>query len=477
MNMKARAKIVASIGPASTDRQILKSMVEAGMNVIRLNFSHGDYNEQESRIDLIRSIQNELNVNLAIIGDLSGPKLRLGILPKEKITVFAGDMVKFYTKARETDECQHAFEVSYERFAEDVNPGDRILIDDGKIKLEATETDGKTEVLAKVIYGGDVSSRKGINLPDSILSMPSLTDKDKQDVLFAIEHKLDWLALSFVRKPEDITCLREHIESFYGTQGIIAKIEKPEAVKNIDQIIEVSDGIMVARGDLGVEVDFNKVPVIQKQIVSKCVNMAKPVIIATQMLDSMIYNFRPTRAEANDVANAVMDLADAVMLSGETAIGKYPVESVHSMQEIINHTEEAGVRFNRNHAPHDMNEHFIPDSVCYNAFKMAQQTDAKAIIPFSYSGYTAYRISSHRPKAAIYAFTYNKPLMKRLPMVWGISTYYFPVFNDIDKAIAYSIDVLKKEGLLESGDVVIHVGSTPLTAKAETNMIKLSIVD
>jgi pyruvate kinase len=477
MNMKARAKIVASIGPASTDRQILKSMVEAGMNVIRLNFSHGDYAEQSSRIDLIRSIQNELNVNLAIIGDLSGPKLRLGILPKEKITVLAGDIIQFYTKATKADDCQHAFEVSYERFAQDVKPGDRILIDDGKIKLEAIETDGKTKVSAKVIYGGDVSSRKGINLPDSSLSMPSLTDKDKQDVLFAIENKLDWLALSFVRKPEDIVCLREYIESFYGTQGIIAKIEKPEAVKHIDQIIEVSDGIMVARGDLGVEVDFNKVPVIQKQIVSKCVNMAKPVIIATQMLDSMIYNFRPTRAEANDVANAVMDLADAVMLSGETAIGKYPVESVHSMQEIINHTEDAGVRFNRNHPPHDMNEQFIPDSVCYNAFKMAQQTDAKAIIPFSYSGYTAYRISSHRPKAAIYAFTYNKPLMKRLPLVWGISTYYFPVFNDIDKAIAYSIDVLKKEGLLESGDVVIHVGSTPLTAKAETNMIKLSIVD
>ncbi len=474
--MKARAKIVASIGPASTDRKILKLMVEAGMNVIRLNFSHGDYAEQESRIDLIRSIQNELNVNLAIIGDLSGPKLRLGVLAQEKIKVYAGDKVQFYTKATEIDDCQHAFEVSYERFAEDVNPGDRILIDDGKIKLEAIETDGKTKVSAKVIYGGDVSSRKGINLPDSRLSMPSLTDKDKQDVLFAIEHKFDWLALSFVRKPEDIVCLREYVESFYGTQGLIAKIEKPEAVKNIDQIIEVSDGIMVARGDLGVEVDFTKVPIIQKSIVSKCVNQAKPVIIATQMLDSMIYNFRPTRAEANDVANAVMDLADAVMLSGETAIGIYPVESVNSMQEIINYTEEAGVLFNRNHPPHDINEQFIPDSVCYNAFKMAQQTDAKAIIPFTYSGHTAYRISSHRPKASIYAFTYNKPLMKRLPLVWGISTYYFPVFNDIDRAIAYSIDVLKKEGLLTSGDVVIHVGSTPLTAKAETNMIKLSIV-
>lgn len=475
--MKAHAKIVASIGPASTDLQTLRKMVKAGMNVIRLNFSHGDYNDQVERIKLIRQIQDEMDVNLAIIGDLSGPKLRLGDIEHEPIQIKADETICFHTDELDNNHnANHCFKVTYEHFAKDVKVGNRILIDDGKLKLEAVSSDEKTYVIAKVIYGGELLSRKGINLPDSELSMPSLTDKDKQDVLFAIEHQLDWLALSFVRKPDDIIELREFVESFFGHQGIIAKIEKPEAVKHIDQIIAVSDGIMVARGDLGVEVDFNKVPVIQKSIVSKCVSQAKPVIIATQMLDSMITNFRPTRAEANDVANAVMDLADAVMLSGETAVGKYPVETVKSMSEIILHTEKEGVRFNRNHPPHDMNESFIPDSVCYNAFKMAQQTGAKAIIPFTYSGYTAYRISSHRPKAAIYAFTYNKSLIKRLPLVWGINTYYFPVFNNIDKAIEYSIDVLRKEGLVDKGDVVIFVGSTPLTAKAETNMIKLVIV-
>jgi pyruvate kinase len=303
-----------------------------------------------------------------------------------------------------------------------------------------------------------------------------MTEKDKSDIEFAVKHNVDWIALSFVRRKEDIEDLRAYVKSFNGKQGLIAKIEKPEAVENIDEIIAISDGIMVARGDLGVEVDFNKVPVIQKSIVSKCVRKAKPVIIATQMLDSMINNFRPTRAEANDVANAVMDLADAVMLSAETAIGKFPVETIRSMKSIISHTEFAGVHFNRNHPPKEIDLDFISDSVCYNVSKMAQQTGAKAIITFTHSGYTAFQISSHRPEAAIFAFTYNKSLLKKLPLIWGVDTYYFPDFDDIDNAIAYSIKKLLEDKHIKPGDVVIHAGSTPLTSHAKTNMIKLSIV-
>ncbi len=472
--MTARAKIVASIGPASSDKETLKAMVNAGMNVARINFSHGNHESHLQSIKLLREVQEEMDVNLSIIGDLQGPKLRLGDI-ENTIVVEEGDEVSFVCDKPSNPE-KFIFQVTYKAFPMDVKPGNHILIDDGKVKLQAISSNGVDEVKAKVIFGGGLSSRKGINLPDSQLSIPSLTEKDKADILFAIEHQLDWVALSFVREAKDIIELRSYMESFYGKAGIIAKIEKPEAVKNIDEIIDVVDGIMVARGDLGVEVDFTKVPVIQKSIVAKCVRRAKPVIIATQMLDSMIHSFRPTRAEANDVANAVMELADAVMLSAETAAGKYPVETVSSMHNIICSTEEGGVQFNRNHPPHEMNHSFIPDSVCYNAFKMAQQTGAKAIIPFTYSGYTAFRISSHRPKASIYAFTFNTDLLKRMPLSWGVSTYCFPIFDNIDKAIDYTINFLKEKGLIEKGDVVIHVGSTPLTAKAQTNMIKFSIV-
>jgi pyruvate kinase len=473
--MNGRAKIIASIGPASSEKEILKEMVQAGMNVVRLNFSHGTHEQHAKNIQYVREIQSELKINISILGDLSGPKLRLGKIENEPIFIEKDQIVRFTTNQNDKSE-NISFHVEYCDFAKDVKQGNRILIDDGKIKLESISGNGKDVVEAKVVFGGPIFSRKGINLPDSHLSVGTLSEKDKKDILFAIEQEIDWLALSFVRQPQDIEAVKDYVAQYHGNQSIIAKIEKPEAVKNIDQIISIADGIMVARGDLGVEMDYNKVPVIQKNIVSKCVNQSKPVIIATQMLESMIQNFRPTRAEANDVANAVMDLADAVMLSGETAVGNFPVESIHSMQEIILHTEEYGVRFNRNHPPHDLHDHFIPDSVCYNAFKMAQQTGAKVIIPFTYSGYTAFRISSHRPKAEIHAFTFNKALIRKLPLVWGVNAHYFPVFNDTDQAIEYTINILKDEGILQTGDIAIHVGSTPLTAKSDTNMIKLSII-
>jgi pyruvate kinase len=473
--MHTKTRIVASIGPASNDKQILHDMINSGMKVARLNFSHGSYKGKLDVLKTLRELQDETGKHIAVIGDLQGPKLRLGELPGEGIKIDNGKTVIFTTNAGKTDNTW--FLVNYDAFAKDIRAGDRILIDDGTIKLEAIETNHKDVVKATVISGGTLHSKKGINLPDSKLSLPAITDKDKEDIMFAVENKIDWIALSFVRSSKDIKALRSYLDEFYGESRIIAKIEKPEAVEDIDAITDAADGIMVARGDLGVEVDFKKVPVMQRNIVRLCVQKAKPVIIATQMLDSMIHNFRPTRAEANDVATAVMDMADGLMLSGETAIGKYPVVSIESMQSIIEYTEKEGLVYNLNHPPEPDAKEFIPDSVCYNASKMAQQTNAKAIITFSYSGYTALRISSHRPEAPIYAFTSNKKLLKKLPLIWGINAFYFPVYNDIDKAIAHSIDVLKKEGAIKKGDRVVHVGSTPLTSKSHTNMIKLSEVN
>lgn len=471
--MTARTKIVASIGPSSSDKQSLNALIEQGMNVARINFSHGDHDTHGLIYDKIRAIEKKRNTHLAILADLQGPKIRLCHIDNEPLSLERGTQIKISCDENHsgTNLC-----VDYEGLAKDVKPGEHILIDDGTIKLRCIRVIDTHCIEAKVIHGGLLYSRKGINLPESSIHVPGLTEKDKEDARFAIRKGFDWIALSFVRCAEDIYQLREFIQSLNGDVGIIAKIEKPEAVEDIDRIIDAADGIMVARGDLGVEVEFDKVPVIQKMIVNKCIKKAKPVIIATQMLDSMIKNYRPTRAEVNDVANSVMDIADALMLSGETAVGDYPVESVENMRRIISHTEDYGVQFIRNHPPKEIRENFIPDSLCYNASKMAQQSNARAIIPFTYSGYTAYRISSHRPKSAIYAFTYNENLLKRLPLLWGVTTFQFPIFESIDKAIAYSLEVLKKHKLVEIGDVVVYVGSTPLSERNSTNMIKLSIV-
>ncbi len=473
--MDTKARIVASIGPASNDKKILRNMIKAGMRIARLNFSHGSYAGKKEVIQTLEELQAELNVNLSIIGDLQGPKLRLDMLPDSGVPVNKGEVIRFTTD--ESKAGDHHFFVNYKAFAKDVRKGNIILIDDGKMKLCAIESNNSDVVKAEVISGGTLYSKKGINLPDAELSLPALTKKDKQDIRFAVENKMDWLALSFVRKKEDIEELRTYITDLYGKSRIIAKIEKPEAVRDITGIIRAADGIMVARGDLGVEIDFKMVPVIQKAIVKECICEARPVIIATQMLDSMIENFRPTRAEANDVANAVLDSADGLMLSGETAIGDYPVESIESMNSIIQHTESEGENYVPNHPPKEDYKDFIPDSICYNAYKMAEQSGAKAIILFTHSGYTAFRVASHRPKATLYAFTWNKKLLKRLPLLWGMNAYHLSEFDDIDRAIKYSIDTLKYKGLVDTGDKLVHVGSTPLTSQASTNMIKLSTVD
>jgi pyruvate kinase len=366
--------------------------------------------------------------------------------------------------------------MSYELLPQDVSPGEFILIDDGKIKLQVTETNRKNMVVTKVIYGGILSSKKGVNLPNTKVSLPSLTKKDIADAEFALKNNVDWIALSFVRSVTDIIDLRELIKRHKKSTRIIAKIEKPEAIENIDQIIDMTDAIMVARGDLGVEVDFDQVPMIQKQIVQKCITHSRPVIIATQMMESMITNFRPTRAEATDVANAVLDGADTLMLSGETSTGKFPVDVIRSMQKIIDWTEAHGFKYFRDHPPEDSSITFLPDSICYNACKMAGQTKARAIITFTHSGNTAFRISSFRPESNIFAFTMNKSLLPMLSLVWGVRAFYTEEYHNIEDYINHSINFLLEKKLIQPGDVVVHVGSIPLLERGKTNMVKLSYV-
>jgi len=466
--------MIATMGPSTSPKATLRKMIEAGIDVCRLNFSHGSYDDHQQSITAIRELNKELDTNVAILADLQGPKLRVGEIRNGQATLENGKTIKFVTYSCESDNNQ--LYISYPAFAKDVKKGDAILVDDGKIKLEVLDTNKKDTVTAKIINGGVLSSRKGVNLPDTAISLPSLTPKDKEDAAFALSHDVDWLALSFVRSVTDIIELKKLIRKEKKNARIVAKIEKPEALKEIDEIIDASNAIMVARGDLGVETPFDRVPLIQKEIVNKCINLSKPVIIATQMMENMINNLYPTRAEANDVANAVIDGADALMLSGETSVGCHPVETVTNMQKIISYTESKGFHFNRQHPPKEFNRTFLPDSICYNACNMSEQAEAKAIIVFTHSGYTAFRIASQRPRANVFAFTKNKALLTKLSLLWSVRVFYFEKEDTIDEAVKYSISFLKARGLVADDDVLVHVGSTPIYKRGNTNMIKISYV-
>jgi len=470
----SHTKVIATIGPSTSSKEVLRELFAAGINVCRLNFSHGTHDDHRHSIENIIELNQEMRTNVTILADLQGPKIRVGDIENGSVVLEKGQMIDLLT-----DEClgtNQRLYINIIDFAKDAKHGETVLIDDGRIKLEIIKTNKKNKVTAKVIHGGTVTSRKGINLPNTKISSPSFTDKDLIDAAFALEYNVDWIALSFVRSAEDLLPLRDLCRSKKKFARIIAKIEKPEALENLDTIIDASNGIMVARGDLGVEVPFDRVPMIQKAIVKRCIEQAKPVIIATQMLESMITNFRPTRAEANDVANAVLDGADAVMLSAETAIGNYPVEAVKATRQIIDWTETHGFRYNREMLPDLNSRTFLPDSICLNACRMANQANAKAIVTFTFSGYTAMRISSHRPQAETFIFTRNKALVRKMALIWGAHAYHSEETDSIDDAIEQSIVKLKDRGYIESGDVVIHVGSTPFDEKGQTNMIKLSYV-
>jgi pyruvate kinase len=472
-HVRSQTKVIATIGPASSSKEVLEKFFHEGVDVCRLNFSHGTHEDHLKVINNILELNQELNANVAILADLQGPKIRIGEVENNLV-----ELKEFAEVLFVTEKCMGTAQklyMSYKEFPMDVSEGDFILVDDGKIKLEVISTNRKDTVKARVIYGGMLSSKKGVNLPNTKISLPSLTEKDIEDANFALDNNVDWIALSFVRSADDLIQLKDIIRNKKKFARIVAKIEKPEALLDIDNIIDASNGIMVARGDLGVEVPFDQVPLIQKDIVKRCIERAKPVIIATQMLESMITNFRPTRAEANDVGNAVLDGADALMLSAETSAGKFPVESIAAMQKIIDWTEK-GFDFNREALPTLGSRTFLPDSICLNACQMASQTNAKAIVTFTYSGYTAFKISSHRPQANIYVFTRNKTLLRKMSLVWGVRAFYYDEHDSMDDAIQHSLEFLKEQQLITDGDVIVHVGSTPFEEKGQTNMIKLSYV-
>jgi pyruvate kinase len=471
----SKTKIIATLGPASSDKDTLRKMFLAGLDVCRINFSHSKYEESTDIIRIIRELNEELDLNVAILADLQGPKLRVGEMQDGKVALETGSIVEFVT-----NECIGTSEklfISYHEFASDVKKGDFILIDDGKLKLEVLETNSRDSVKAKVIHGGVLSSRKGVNLPNTTISLPSMTEKDIADAEFALEQNVDWIALSFIRVVSDIIELKQLIKRKKKNALVVSKIEKPQAIINLDAIIAETDAVMVARGDLGVEMPFDTVPLLQKEIVEKCINASVPVIIATQMMESMITNFRPTRAEANDVANAVIDGVDTVMLSGETSVGKYPVETIESMHQIIQYTEKNRYRYNRGMPPKPDSPRFLRDNVCFSASIMAERLGAKAIITFTEKGSTAKTISGYRPKADIYAFTRKKELISSLSMLWGVRPIYFNETNQVDEAINRSIEILKQKGLINPGDYVIHVASTPMNISHKTNMLKVTQVE
>lgn len=471
-----RTKIIATIGPASIDEQVMEAMILSGLDVCRINSSHGDYEMMERIIKTVRRLNEKLNTHTAILFDLQGPKIRIGDIPGKELLLTPGDEI-ILNHRDAVESVRGELYIKYPHFHQDVKAGDQVLVDDGKLVFEVTEIMPDERVRTKVIHGGPLTSRKGVNLPNTIISLPSLTEKDRNDLDFALRHSVEWIGLSFVRKPEDVLELKSIIKSRESLSRVIAKIEKPEAVRHIDEIIDASDGIMVARGDLGVELPMEQVPVIQKTIVSKCRQAAKPVIIATQMMESMIQNHRPTRAEANDVCNAVVDGADALMLSAETSVGRYPVETVQAMQKIIREVETLDSIYFKESVPKKDSPNFISEHICYVATVMAKQANATAIAAMTHSGSTAFKVASHRPKAHILIFTDNKPILQTLNLVWGVRGFFYDKYESTDQTFSDIQDFLVNEKYLGKGDYLINIASMPLQERTTTNTMKMTRIE
>ncbi|WP_418500640.1 pyruvate kinase [Flagellimonas sp.] len=473
MPTRKKTKIVATLGPATSKKETLKAMIEAGVDVFRINFSHASYDDVAERIKMIRELNEELEVNTSILADLQGPKLRVGVMGGEAV-VAPGDEVVFATGEPFEGTAQKVY-MNYQNFPKDVKPGERVLLDDGKLIFEVKSTNGENEVTATVIQGGPLKSKKGVNLPNTAISLPALTKKDIKDAIFAIEHKVDWMALSFVRHGQDLIDLQELIKKHSDHKiPIIAKIEKPEAVENIDQIVTHCDGLMVARGDLGVEVPAHEVPLIQKKLVLRAKKGRIPVIIATQMMETMITSLTPTRAEVNDVANSVMDGADAVMLSGETSVGNYPVQVIERMASILTSVENSSLIKVPQTPPHIRTNRFITKSVCYHAALMANEIQAKAISTLTNSGYTAFQISAWRPSAHILVFTSNKRILTQLNLLWGVKAFYYDKFVSTDQTIEDVNQMACKKGFLEVGDMLVSLAAMPIKDKGMVNTLRVT---
>ncbi len=477
MPTNKKTKIVATLGPACSSIEVIKDMIDAGVNVFRVNFSHADYDDVIEKVNIIRDLNTKYGYTTAILGDLQGPKLRVGVM-KEDCVVVAGDTITF-TTAEDIPGTRHKVYMNYKEFPKDVNPGERILLDDGKLIFEVLSTNRTTEVEAIVIQGGPLKSKKGVNLPNTKVSLPALTPKDIKDALFAIELQVDWIALSFVRTAEDLMELQALIAEHSDHKiPIIAKIEKPEGVANIDKIVAYCDGLMVARGDLGVEVPAHEVPLIQKKLVHRAKTARIPVIIATQMMETMITTLTPTRAEVNDVANSVMDGADAVMLSGETSVGNYPVQVIQKMTQIIEAVEDSPLITVPTNTPQIRTKRFITKSICHHAAMMANVIKAKAICTLTNSGYTAFQISAWRPQADILVFTSNKRILTQLSLLWGVKTLFYDKFVSTDDTVTDVNQIAKDKGFVEKGDMLINLAAMPIVEKGMVNTLRISeIVD
>jgi pyruvate kinase len=472
-----RTKIVATVGPACDSYEQLLELVRSGVNVFRLNFSHGTHEDKGRIIEYIKQINKNEPYNISILADLQGPKLRVGDLEGGSIDLVEGDILTFTNqKVMGTKESIY---VSYPDLHTDVKPGEKILIDDGKIEVVVTEITADKNVKVEVTLPGLLLPKKGVNLPDTHISLPSLTEKDLIDLEFIITQEVDWVALSFVRRTEDITGLKSKLKAAGCKSKVIAKIEMPEALRNLRDIIVESDGVMIARGDLGVELPVEEVPLIQKDIIKKCLHRAKPVIVATQMMESMMERTKPNRSEITDVANAVLEGADAVMLSGETATGKYPRLVVETMTKIILEVEHKAYDFNREEMlkplPHSPS--FLSDAICYNACKLADDVNADAIIGMTQSGYTAFMLSSYRPKAPLYIFTKERSLVNQLSLSWGVRAFYYDEEDSLDDIVFDQIDILKGRGFLRAGNIAVNTGSTPVHLHLPTNILKITKVE
>jgi pyruvate kinase len=470
-------KIIATVGPACSSYNGLLDLAKAGVDVFRLNFSHGTHDEHLEVIQHITTINEKFNFHVGILADLQGPKIRIGDIEDKEVFLLNNKEIIF-TNEKTPGTAEKVY-ISYENFPTEVEPGERVLLDDGKLVLEVVSTDLVREVKLKVIHGGVLSSRKGVNLPDSKLTVPSMTPKDREDLDFLLtQPAINWIALSFVRKAEDVKELSDILENAGHPAKTIAKIEKPEAIRNIRKIIKQANGIMIARGDLGVETAMEKLPTLQKDIIKLCIDRSRPVIVATQLMDSMIHNPSPTRAEITDVANAVLDGADAVMLSAETSVGKHPVRVVQAMNKIILEAEKHYSPSIQHALPSSKSKTYYSDTVCYHAARMAQDVKAKAIICLTTSGFTAFKISSYRPIAnKIFVFSDQINMLNALNMVWGVQTFYYDKFSSTDETIYDVVNILLKEGKVKKGDIVINTGSMPMHKRYRTNMMKLTLVD
>ena len=468
-----KTKIIATLGPSSTEKSMLKALVKEGVNVFRVNFSHANHNEVKQTVLNIREISSALNIHVAILGDLQGPKIRLGIV-KDDVYIENGETISITTDEIEFGNSS-LVSINYKDFPKDVSKGEKILVDDGKLILKVLETNKKNLIKAEVIQGGELKSRKGVNLPNTKLSLPALTEKDKADAVFAVKNNFDWLALSFVRSKKDVYELEELISKNSKDKiPIIAKIEKPEAILNLDAILHAADGLMVARGDLGLEIPAEEVPLKQKLMVNMAKKARKPIIIATQMMESMIDSLTPSRAEVNDVANSVMDGADAVMLSGETSVGQYPVEVIQTVGKIIRGVENSPLIQVPDTLPEIHSKRVITKAVCFQACNIANELEASAICTLTNSGYTAWQISSWRPSAVILVFTSNKRILSQLCLLWGVRCVFYDNFVSTDKTVEEVNALAVKKGFVKKGDLVINLAAMPVVEKGQVNTLRIS---